>query len=353
MAAEVAGRMDAGVYEAEHYLPSESSLCEQFDVSRVTVRRALKQLSSAGKLVSEAGRGWKVIAKQSQMPPLSSRPIALIYEDSPESARIFGAACSELGRRGLYTVELRRLPKRVDRLPDAVSGAILFSGEELPERLVGDAKARGVPLVCIGHEIYENYDCVSADSYFGVRLMLEHFVKEGLETIGFLSARVLVENDAGFGRRQLAYESMAPLHGVEPSVLWLPLNVFGNAQDSQRAVEWVSVLREEAGGSRVGVICATAVLANGLLDAVCAAGVNVPEDLVISGFAPGFSDQALAKHNVSSYPAVVKPLDELGRVAAGLLMSRLDGNDSEPHLNLLRPLCVTYEQVQTWVGDTV
>ena len=50
----------SGLYEPGHKIPSEAELSEMYDVSRVTVRRAIEQLSREGFLTSRQGKGTYV-----------------------------------------------------------------------------------------------------------------------------------------------------------------------------------------------------------------------------------------------------------------------------------------------------
>jgi GntR family transcriptional regulator len=53
-------RIDSGQWPPESQVPSERELCEQFRVSRITVRQALHQLVSEGRLIRIHGRGTYV-----------------------------------------------------------------------------------------------------------------------------------------------------------------------------------------------------------------------------------------------------------------------------------------------------
>ena len=48
---------EKGVYAPKERIPSEVELAEQYDVSRITVRRAVEELCSDGYLVKQQGRG--------------------------------------------------------------------------------------------------------------------------------------------------------------------------------------------------------------------------------------------------------------------------------------------------------
>ncbi|MDO5666261.1 MAG: GntR family transcriptional regulator [Alcaligenaceae bacterium] len=59
--------INAGRYEVGELLPTEAELCEQFNVSRYTVREALRQLSELGLIVRQAGVGTRLVERQSSV----------------------------------------------------------------------------------------------------------------------------------------------------------------------------------------------------------------------------------------------------------------------------------------------
>ncbi len=59
----LADRMDQGVWQKGQQIPSELALCEELDLSRPTVRQAIAELVSEGRLVIQKGRGTYVSAE--------------------------------------------------------------------------------------------------------------------------------------------------------------------------------------------------------------------------------------------------------------------------------------------------
>jgi len=57
-------RIDSGEWPPDTQVPSERELCEQFDISRITVRQALAELVSDGRLLRSHGRGTFVAHSQ-------------------------------------------------------------------------------------------------------------------------------------------------------------------------------------------------------------------------------------------------------------------------------------------------
>ncbi len=54
---EIKDAIEKGVYAPKERIPSELELAEQYEVSRITVRRAVEELCSDGYLVQQQGRG--------------------------------------------------------------------------------------------------------------------------------------------------------------------------------------------------------------------------------------------------------------------------------------------------------
>ncbi len=83
----LAGRASGGGLTRGDKLPTERTLCAQFGVSRVTLRRALAVLVEEGVLESSAGRGWFVTTGVLGEPPNALRSFT-------ETARIRGITAS-------------------------------------------------------------------------------------------------------------------------------------------------------------------------------------------------------------------------------------------------------------------
>lgn len=63
IAAVIVHRIHAGTYAPNRAIPSEAKLCEEFDVSRKTVRQAIKLLNERGYVRSVRGRGHFVASE--------------------------------------------------------------------------------------------------------------------------------------------------------------------------------------------------------------------------------------------------------------------------------------------------
>ena len=90
----------SGVYEPGHKIPSEAELSEMYDVSRVTVRRAIEQLARDGYLTSRQGKGTYV--NHGMLAQKFRQPVGEIE---------FAETCTEMGmREGVRFLGRRSVP---------------------------------------------------------------------------------------------------------------------------------------------------------------------------------------------------------------------------------------------------
>ncbi len=121
---ELHERIVSGRYPVGSLLPTEQELCAEFDVSRYTVREALRQLSDAGFLTRRQGSGSEVLSDKPHNKYVQTmRSLHELYDYASETTLDIGAidtitadvALSERlgrtsGRRWLHVTAVRRQP---------------------------------------------------------------------------------------------------------------------------------------------------------------------------------------------------------------------------------------------------
>ena len=60
-------KIESGEFQGESKIPSEQELCEQYDISRPTVRQAISELTNNGYLYKEKGKGTFVAKSKSKV----------------------------------------------------------------------------------------------------------------------------------------------------------------------------------------------------------------------------------------------------------------------------------------------
>jgi DNA-binding LacI/PurR family transcriptional regulator len=175
---------------AGRLLPSERVLAETHQVSRETVRIALRMLADRGLVAPRSRSGTRALASG------PTGPIHLLYcaprGSDPEADPFLGGIAFRLAEAGRPLRVVRPDPDDdpVDRLAaggwGALSGGVVAAGIRLPiRRLEGSLGAAGIPLVVLGE------------------------VPPGLETPSVLSDQghcggLAARHLAGHGRRRLA-----------------------------------------------------------------------------------------------------------------------------------------------------
>lgn len=124
IADELRGRINRGELEPGDMLPSEAALCEQYGVSRTTVRAALSALANEGLVTSESGRGTFVRQRRhlTYRPQAEFRP----RPASPEMDRFMTEHTAE-GRQPSQTIDVaivtppREVARRLEQDDNAVT----------------------------------------------------------------------------------------------------------------------------------------------------------------------------------------------------------------------------------------
>ncbi|WP_314149659.1 FadR/GntR family transcriptional regulator [uncultured Leifsonia sp.] len=121
VAEQLRTRIAAGEFPIGSLLPGETELARQLQVSRNSVREALRSLVHAGLLGARAGYGTFVLATNDVAPTLARR---LGQERDADVAEVRML----LEREGARLAALRRTPEQVDRLRDALAARTALIG---------------------------------------------------------------------------------------------------------------------------------------------------------------------------------------------------------------------------------
>ena len=121
--------IDRGVLVPGDALPSEQALCDEFGVSRITVRRALADLAAAGYIERRHGVG------------------SFVREHGPAEVPVTGRSYLEGLRQTQFETEVEVIELGVRHPPRAVAEALGFSGELLQVVRVRRQRRTGEPLM--------------------------------------------------------------------------------------------------------------------------------------------------------------------------------------------------------------
>lgn len=285
------------------------------DVTRERVERAIDELDYHP---STAARGltsgrWHAVGV-----------VAPFFTSASAVERLSGVA--ERLAESEYSLvmhDVETLEQRAEALaafarPDRVDGLLVIS---LP--LADDEHAAleqdDFPIVLIDVSDASHPD-LAIDDVHGGRLATEHLVAAGHRRIGFVGdAPASPFGFTSSEHRRRGYLRALREAGIEPVMELQQRGPHGRA-DAQRLADRLLCLTDPP----TAIFAASDMQAVGVMEAVRARSLRVPDDVAVVGF----DDVELAE--IVGLTTVRQPLRESGRRGAELLLARLEGREPEP-----------------------
>lgn len=270
-----------------------------------------------------------------------SRLIGLVVADvtNPFSVAVLrGAekACQEAG----YLLMLFNLGNDSQRESEAIEALAAYQVDGFILNTLGhdggvaaDAARHGKPVVLVDRRHPEmQADFVSLDNTGAVRLGARHLAAAGYLELLYISEPI--KNVSSREEREIAFRNFvaepptdcATLHG---------LTFESFAHDPEALDQALRSLRQRADSQHLpGVICSNAVVTLRVVAAVARLGWQLGKDLGLLGF----DDTEWSPYVGPGISTIAQPTDELGRIAAGCLIERLNGLSLPPRQILLSGL---------------
>jgi len=186
-------------------------------------------------------------------------------------------------------------------------------------RYLEAARAEGKAVVLASHYL-EGFDAPSAlpDNRGGVRAAVEHLIAHGHTRIGFVGPA----DQQDFRERHEAYRTtMAEHHLAAGDDLSFAVPTYSRGSGAAAAPMLLATPDRPT-----AVVTATDDNAMGLIEALAAAGVSVPDDVAVIGF----DDVDEGSFTVPSLSSVGQRVDELGALAGRLVLRIINGDDVAP-----------------------
>jgi LacI family transcriptional regulator len=206
-----------------------------------------------------------------------------------------------------------------------VDGLLLLSSGSASD-MPGPLDALSVPHLEVDREIEDRgADMVQVDHFLGGTLAAEHLLSLGHRRI----ACIVGPGSLVPAQRRLAgYKAALHAAGVNVSDAWIKESDFTASGGHRAMVELLSMpLRPTA------VFATNDLMALGAICAASQAGLSVPRDISIVGF----DDIALAAYTTPPLTTVAQPMHELGRLAAKVLIDRVEERDRPGRREILDP----------------
>lgn len=329
-----------GELPAGAQLPTEAVLTRHFSVSRITVRRAIQDLTRDGVLVGQQGRGTFVNASRAA---LEANVLFVHATDSEiqypytalilEGLRTYG----EVTSRGMR-IQLAAMPEVAHQSPEdtAIEELVAFNrchGVVAFPRIHPEAMGRlinqGVPVVMVGGQHFleppAGVTIVSNATGETLRLGFQHLKERGRRNIGLirgeLKGNLLNRDNVTPISKALGLE--IPPGNIEVAAEW---GINAGARAAARLLERAPGLD--------AIFAADDLFALGVLHTLWQKGIKVPGEIAVLGIG-----NLLGEHSHSGLSTIDIRLREHGELAGRCLQRHLKKLPVE-RLNLLQPLLI-------------
>lgn len=219
--------------------------------------------------------------------------------------------------------------------------AVFVDADKAIERF-GDI---GIPIVLIDRKATtkQKHDYLQIDNVDGMRQLVDYLVSLGHENIALIYGPL--ELTPGVERYRGFIEAMAA-HGLKAREAYMLPGKF-TEQASYDATQKLLALEKPP----TAIIAGNNLACIGTYEALIDCGIQVPKQMALAGF----DDFVLAAHLNPPITVLKRPTTEMGRMAAELLLERIDGGDGRallprtvilPTELCVRQSCLPIEQMR-------
>lgn len=329
--------IESGQYSERQLLPTEQVLCQRFQISRQTVRRALSLLEDEGLITRRQGSGSR-LREHKEPEAILNCAIAVvttyigdyIFPDilrgmervlsANSSAPLLFATQNQLSVERKILQTLLTMKELDGVLVEGTKTALPNPNLDLYQKLID----RGIHLVFI-HGIYPeltHIPSVLADDYGGGRMLTEHLHRQGHQNI----AGIFKVDDMQGMRRYAGYAGAMRDLGLpfeDEHVRWYNTE---RRKDFQSDSFMDSLLEGIQGCS--AVVCYNDEVAIRVVSRLQKRGVRVPEEVAVVSFDNSqYSDLAPVRLTSLSHGS-----RNLGELSANLMLRLLQGEECRPEV---------------------
>jgi DNA-binding LacI/PurR family transcriptional regulator len=220
-----------------------------------------------------------------------------------------------------------------------IDGVIFSPRAQNPARIA--TSSRFTPMVLLAQRLPDSTaDYVTIDNDTSAREIARHLIDTGRRRIMFLGGQADHPNSIGHFRTQ-GYRAQIDEAGLPTRVL--PANKFTREVGAAAADQIL------AGAERPdAIICASDLLAIGVMRTLASRGIRVPDDVAVSGW-----DNIIdGEYQAPTLTTIATDLTELADEALSALINRIRGDQSPPETHIVSHRLIVRESTGEPSGPT-
>ena len=323
----------SGRYSPGEKLPSETAFLQEFETSRITIVRALRELQHKGLVQRRAGSGTYVADGTATKANLLFGSLVPNLGD----AEIFGPICQSIAEYlqtrkhallwgniapGPQAKETQTLELCHQYIAQGVAGVffapldLTSQNDRTNQAVVSVLEKAGIPILLLDRSFLpyperSSHDLVSIDHRCAGYLVTEHFLKLGCRRIAFVAYRNAAQSTKS---RVAGYQEALLRAGVafEPSLL----QALGS-DDPCEIARFMERLKPDA------IACANDRTAGHVMHSLIGLNYRIPKDVRIIGF----DDIQYANLLPVPLTTIHQPCHDMGIAAAAAMLERVTTPD--------------------------
>lgn len=324
----ILAKIQDNTFEIGDMITPERDLTQQFDVSRVTVRKAIQELVHEGFLYRVQGKGTFVFGKDKQIKnKTNSIGVILDYSHKElESQMLTGI--EEILEINDFSMtykssnnDYKKESETIQRMKnEGVNGLIILPAEDQKDSTaILDLKSEQFPFVLIDRRLQGcETDCVMSDNINGSYTATEYLIQLGHEKIGFVKSEFT--KTSSIEDRIIGYQNALKEYGIEVEdnmIFSYDLSLDEKSKD--RALH--QFIKDK---KPTAVLALNDYHALDIFKMCRKKGIIIPEDLSVVGF----DNLDLTEHLEVPLTTIAQFPREIGYHAARLLVDKIKaGNE--------------------------
>lgn len=345
----------SGEYKINYPIPSERNLCEIFNVSRTTIRKAIDGLVEDDFLIKSPGKGTFVndllngdsdrkenhlnesMKNFNESSFTNSNTGNIVFlrcthhnlEESNSSVKedifypqVVAGIDSFVNQKGYhcifkYVYEQTLTVQEIDNITNKAEGIICAELHNVSFR--DKLLSLDLPVVLVNPSIIsDDADTVEIDNVAGAYKATRYLLSLGHKNIAFVGGSC--ESFSGKYRKQGYIEALAKAN-IEVESRYITFSDWSIGDGYQAALNFLKLKKPPT-----AIFAASDLLAIGVINAAKDSGLVVPDDISVIGF----DDIELASQIRPALTTLQVRKNEIGKMAANLIFERLSSNRNYP-----------------------